>query len=318
MNSESNLNYVQYINKLTIERFSHKNSVIFGQNIIAGSRISGLGSNLDSQQGITAINTPNVENSLMGFGLGLMISGTDSAFIMKQHDFALLGLDQITNTVNVVKTYNLKASFILMMVVVDSGYEGPQASLNNLDEFASLSRSPVYFLNSQANIEYAFQSSRTPGFHIMAISQKSMKKPIVSYPSSTQLTPLGPVIENSIDSKALIIYFGLDLGYLTEIESIFKSKNLPVDFLIVSHIQGDMSIDSDYLSKYSSVLIVETSKSEVTYAQKLALSLTTVKRNVLYVGRQPSAEWSLVNPDLPEVTAIEIFNRWKVSQSEKQ
>ncbi len=315
MSGESNLNHVQYINKLIIERFSHKNSVIFGQNIIAGSRISGLGLNLDSQPGITALNTPNVENALMGFGLGLMISGTDSAFIMKQHDFALLGLDQITNTVNVAKTYNLKASFVLMMVVVDSGYEGPQASLNNLDEFASLSRSPVYFLNSQSNIDNAFHSSQAPGFHIMAISQKNMKSALRSYPNSSQLTPIGQIIKSSLDSKILIIYFGLDLVYLDQIESIFKEKDFSVDLMIVSRIQGDMSIDPAEISRYLSILIVDTSKAEVTYSQKLALSLMSVNHKILYIGRQPSLEWSYVNPDCPEVTASEIFNIWKVSQN---
>jgi hypothetical protein len=318
MSSEANLNNVQYVNKSIIERFSHKNSVIFGQNIVAGSRISGLGSNLDSQPGITAINTPNVENSLMGFGLGMMINGTDSVFIMKQHDFALLGLDQITNTVNVAKTYNLKASFVLIMVVVDSGYEGPQASLNNLDEFASLSRSPVYFLNSPSNIDDAFESSKTPGFHMMAISQKSMKNLVPSYPKANLLTPLGPIIENSADGKILIIFFGLDLGYLNEIESTFKANSFSVDLLIVSRIQGDMSIDSSSISKYSSVLVVETSKAEVSYSQKLTLSLIPVNHNILYVGRQSSLEWSYVNPDRPEVTAAEIFNKWKVSQNGKK
>jgi pyruvate/2-oxoglutarate/acetoin dehydrogenase E1 component len=308
---------VQYINKSIIDRFCHKNSVIFGQNIVAGSRISGLGSNLDSQPGITAINTPNVENSLMGFGLGMMINGTDSAFIMKQHDFALLGLDQITNTVNVAKTYNLKASFILIMVVVDSGYEGPQASLNNLDEFASLSRSPVYFLNSQSNIDDAFESSKTPGFHIMALSQKNMKNSVLSYPNTVHLTPIGHIVENSPDSKILIVYFGLDLGYLNEIESIFNADNFTVDLLIVSRIQGDMSIDSRSISKYSSILVVETSKAEVTYAQKLTLNLMSFSQSIMYVGRQSSLEWSCVNPDRPEVTPAEIFNKWKVSQNEK-
>ena len=175
MDSKASLTYAQYVNFKTVERFSARKSVIFGQNIVAGSRISGLGANLDTLKNVIALNTPNAENSLMGFGLGMMLSGVDSAFLMKQHDFALLGLDQITNTVNVAKNYPLTASFVVLMVIVDSGYEGPQASLNNLDEFASLSRSPVHLLNSRENIDRAFENSRNPGFHMMALSQKNMK-----------------------------------------------------------------------------------------------------------------------------------------------
>ena len=87
ISNDDKFNFVQYINASTIKRFENKKSVIFGQNIVAGSRISGLGAGLDQQKNIITRNSPNVENSLMGFGLGLMLSGTDAALIMKQHDF---------------------------------------------------------------------------------------------------------------------------------------------------------------------------------------------------------------------------------------
>jgi hypothetical protein len=311
MSNDTKFNFVQYINASTINRFEDKKSVIFGQNIVAGSRISGLGAGLDQQKNIITRNSPNVENSLMGFGLGLMLTGTDSALIMKQHDFALLGLDQLTNTVNVAKTYSLSASFIVMMVVVDSGFEGPQASLNNLDEFASLSRSPVHFLNTRENIDRAFKSSKTPGLHMMALSQKSMKLALVSYEDIGENVGIGELIRNSSQSSTLLIYFGLDLNYLNEINSEFNSHKVATDHLIVSGISSNMKIDEPLISHYKSIVVIDTSKSEISYAQMFSHKITSRGRKVTYVGREPSIKWSYVNGDQPEITPKTVYELWK-------
>jgi DNA (cytosine-5)-methyltransferase 3A len=51
------------------------------------------------------INSTNAENSLGGFGFGLMINGASSVFFMKQLDFLLLGIDQLVNTYNIITNY---------------------------------------------------------------------------------------------------------------------------------------------------------------------------------------------------------------------
>lgn len=310
-------NYAQYVNKKTIERFSARKSVVFGQNIVAGSRISGLGANLDQIENIIAINTPNVENSLMGFGLGMMLRGTDSAFIMKQHDFALLGLDQLTNTVNVAKNYPISASFLVIMVVVDSGYEGPQASLNNLDEFASLSRSPVYFLNSKQNIDRAFESSRNPGLHMMALSQKNMKAPINQDNNFSESFSTGHFIQSNKSSSILLIYFGLDLQYLYQTSNEFLSIGEIPDLFIIAKIGSKVQYDDLNLGKYSSIIVIDTSKSEITYAQKLVSELRTSFFNVIHVERIFSPAWGFVSQDLPETSPAGILEMWTRSKNGK-
>lgn len=310
-------NYTQYINRKTIERFSDRKSVVFGQNITAGSRISGLGASLDSIENITAINTPNVENALMGFGLGLMLSGTDSAFIMKQHDFALLGLDQLTNTVNALRSYQSLGSFVIIMVVVDSGYEGPQASLNNLDEFASLSRSPVYFLNTKTNIDAAFEFSRNPGLHIMALSQKSMKMPVYEPPENSVDNDLSHLIRFSESSSVLFIYFGLALEYIMDTQEQFKKYGVLSDLLIVAKIGSEFQLDHLTLSKYDSIIVMDTSKSEISYAQRLVSDLRSKFSKILYIGRICSEAWGFVSNDLPEVSPQEILEIWRGIESAK-
>ena len=57
---ELDMTYTQYINfqiKSQFENYHH--SVFYGQNIVAGSRISGLGAGLENVTGASAINTTN-------------------------------------------------------------------------------------------------------------------------------------------------------------------------------------------------------------------------------------------------------------------
>ena len=316
MIQETNQSFVQYINSRIKVRFGAGKNVVFGQNIVAGSRISGLGSGLDELDSIVAINTPNVENSLMGFGLGMMLSGTDSIFLMKQHDFALLGLDQLTNTVNLVRTLDLSSSFIVMMVVVDSGYEGPQSSLNNLDEFASLSRSPVHFLNTRNNIDVAFRASRKPGLHFMALSQSDMKKNLIDFSIESEVIDSGELVRTNSTSEVLIVYFGLNLSYLFEIHNEFIDLQLNTDLLIVGRLQQNLEIEEDLLRGYKSILIVNTSKSEISYAQKLAFEISRLHK-VTYIKRMPSSNWGYVFEDLPEIAPLEVVRLWKESKESK-
>ena len=76
-----------------------KGTIIFGQNITTGSRISGLTNNIEKIKKVEVINTQNSEASLTGFGFGLMIANTNSIYFSKQLDF-ILGLDHIINTLN--------------------------------------------------------------------------------------------------------------------------------------------------------------------------------------------------------------------------
>jgi pyruvate/2-oxoglutarate/acetoin dehydrogenase E1 component len=308
--TDENAKVVEIVNRALIRRLSKNGGVVFGQNITAGSRISGLGKGLDEQEGIIALNTPNSENSLMGFGLGLMLSGTDSAYVMKQHDFALLGLDHLTNTVNSSKLSRPTAAFIVLMVVVDSGFEGPQASLNNLDEFASLSRSPVHYLNTRGNMEAAFQSTQSGGLHLMAVSQKMLRNTFEDLPGDTNQSAIGALSVVSPVSEVLIVFFGLDLGYFREILAEFQNSGLQADYLIATSVSPSMGLGKERISKYKSIVVISTSKSEISYAQKWALSLSQISIPVRYFGRESSDRWSQVNEDRPELSPSDIFRKW--------
>ena len=95
------MNYIQCINDSLNKASDTENKfVVYGQNVVAGSCIGGLGRGIGDTANRTVINTPNVENTQVGVGFGLMLQGISSVYVMKQLDFLLLGIDQLTNTNN--------------------------------------------------------------------------------------------------------------------------------------------------------------------------------------------------------------------------
>lgn len=308
LNYDEVFSYTNYINSHIKDFFSlKKQGVIFGQNIISGSRISGLGKDLENIPDVKAINTTNSENSLMGLGLGLSLGGTPSMFIMKQHDFALLGLDQLTNSVNLIQHFGFRESFIIIMVVVDSGFEGPQASLNNLDEFVSLSRQPVYFLNSKQNIENAFNEARKPGLHMMVLSQKHMKSPILNLPNGV-LNSANSLLDNSVKSKNLLIYTGFDTEFIEQL--LLRAESLGTTFDLFLNCQIPFQ-DSYYgecsPQEYLRIAYIQDTKSLFTASHTEALKITTKNNDVRVFTRVPNKSWSSVYHDIPEYTAEEVI-----------
>ena len=97
--------YLNFINeqiRSTIEK--NDNLVLFGQNISAGSCLGGLTKNLKVNENSKIINSTNSENSLCGFGFGMMMNNVSSVFFMKQLDFLLLGIDHLVNTYNIIRS----------------------------------------------------------------------------------------------------------------------------------------------------------------------------------------------------------------------
>jgi pyruvate dehydrogenase E1 component beta subunit len=310
---EDNTNYTSFVNLQMKEFFGKKKyGAIFGQNIISGSRISGLGNNLDNLNNVKAINATNSENSLMGLGLGLALEGVPAIFLMKQHDFALLGLDQLTNTVNLISSQGFKESFIVLMVVVDSGYEGPQSSLNNIDDFASLTRSPIYLLNSKESIENAFVNAETPGLHMMVLSQKTMKKPLVNNIGGIQ--KIGSLIKyqkNSDGHKAenLIIYTGINLELLNRVIELSFEDEIFFDIMVVSDISPKSELDyNDYFTDYRKIAIIHDSKSIFTASHYMATKIDISNKRIRIFTRQASNIWATTNSDVPEYSAEDIVS----------
>lgn len=168
------MKYVEHINELLNKSLSHAGSVVlYGQNIAAGSCLGGLTRNLRTEPAGMIINTPNSENSLVGIGFGMMMHGISSIFFMKQLDFLVLGMDQLVNTWNVMRTREPAASFTIFPSVIDAGYQGKQSSFNNLPDLCALARIAGYTITNKQDAECIVESQLfKPGFRIISVSQR--------------------------------------------------------------------------------------------------------------------------------------------------
>ena len=155
------MNYIELVNNLLKEQVSkHERLVIFGQNISAGSCIGGMTRGLSIPKSGRIINSTNSENSLCGFGFGMMINEISSIFFMKQLDFLLLGVDHLVNTFNVIRNHKNNASFTIFPVVMDNGYQGLQSSSNNFADFCSIARIKGYSITNPMIIPLIHKQQR--------------------------------------------------------------------------------------------------------------------------------------------------------------
>jgi len=174
--------YLEHVNETLRKAVgAEEGLVVFGQNVSAGSRISGFTKGFVVKESGVIINSTNTENSLVGFGFGIMIGGGKSALFMKQLDFLFLGIDQLVNTYNIIRnSTHTKGSFTILPVIVDMGYEGPQSSSNNFADFCSIARIDGYAITNKYDVVKIIATHfAKPGFRIISVSQRMYKDEII-------------------------------------------------------------------------------------------------------------------------------------------
>ena len=221
------MKYVEFLNDVVRKKvLEPEHILLFGQNISAGSCISGFTRGLKVKPGGRIINTPNCENTLCGIGFGSMMNGVPAIFFMKQQDFLLLGIDQLVNTYNIVRRKTPKASFTIMPVIVDSGYEGPQSALNNLADFCSIARIPGYTITNKIDAKEIINKYLiAPGFRIIGISQRLFKTEIVDVPC-VYMNEDRSVFQYTKGEDVTIVCFNLSLPHGLEIHRRMAEKNV--------------------------------------------------------------------------------------------
>jgi len=305
------MDYVTQVNAtLRAELAKFDTSVVYGQNINAGSRLSGLAKGLSDIPGCKVINTPNVENSLVGMGFGLMLSGTPSMFLMKQQDFVLLGVDQLVNTWNALRSRGPFVPFIIAMIVVDSGWEGPQSSFNNTSGLSNLARIPAYFPTGATEIPLAVTGAFKGGPAILAVSQRMFKQePIVAGSNSDLSVSDSYVVYGSkADSAAapqLVILcsnFSLEYGWLVRESAIRRGYTVSV----LNYVRYEERLDNSILDLCASatrIVIFDDEKpgSREGKFLKDALRLTFSEIPVITMFRNDVDRWESPSADRLEV-----------------
>lgn len=275
--------------------------VLFGQNVSAGSCLSGLTRGLSTTQGLEMFNTPNCENAMVGFGFGLMMKGVDSAFFVKQHDFLLLTLDHMVNTYNIVKLSTPQAAFTIVCIVVDSGFEGPQSRLNNLSDFCSLADIDTFTINSQQDVEVLIPMMKEPGFRIVALSQRlfrgeimnvlahqSLSEHVVQYGRNTKVerTDVAIISMNFALSQAMMLADSLEERGKKATVVHFRTV-LPKDFTMLN----------ESLSSASLVVVLDDSRSINKSSDRLKLHVMEYFPNCKVYTQTRSASVSQIPPN---------------------
>jgi pyruvate/2-oxoglutarate/acetoin dehydrogenase E1 component len=263
------MKYVQYLNSLIKEQLgSQSDIVIYGQNIDAGSSLSGLTRGLSVKKGLI-INTQNSENLLVGAGFGLMLNNVSSVFFMKQMDFLLLGIDHLVNTYNIIRQSNPKASFTIFPVTVDSGFEGPQSSLNNFDDFCSIAGVDGYSFTNKNDAKVIISNHLVkPGFRILSTGQRLLRE------STLELNILhqeasGKYFQYKKGSDATIVCFNQALQYGLELSNLMQEKSISSSlFSINSHLQASYQFIFEDINFTKRLIIIDDSKSKNRLSDK--------------------------------------------------
>jgi len=280
------MKYVEFINEVVRAKvLEPEHILLFGQNISAGSCISGFTRGLKVKLGGRIINTPNCENTLCGIGFGSMMNGVPAVFFMKQQDFLLLGIDQLVNTYNIVRRKTPKASFTIMPVIVDSGYEGPQSALNNLADFCSIARVLGYTVTNKIDArEIINKYLIAPGFRIIGLSQRLFKTEIIDVPC-VYMNEERSVFQYTKGTDVTIVCFNLSLPHGLEIHRRMTEKNIHAS---VFSINAAMPIPWDEITadvqETQRVVIIDDVKSVNAPWQSLLNALyaqTKMKKHVV-------------------------------------
>jgi len=291
--------------------------VVYGQNVAAGSRIGGICRGVEEITNVRTLNTTNSENTLAGFGFGLLLAEVDAVYVLKQHDFMLLGMDQWRNTWNVLKNRQLNNSYVVIAPVVDSGYEGPQANLNNLQEFSSIFGCPTIIVNSYSGIRKSFEMVATSGLTILGLSQKMLKSGYVephdlAGDSNHFSIYCSDYIEEKRLTRLLIIVGFATKEVLDTLSNLKSFSNSYTYFVVALHLLNNSDTHKEVHKSLSyvdieDILIIDDSYSSINEASKLAREFSKIARgrceiiqidNTEHLGRPTDQEFQNLSSDI--------------------
>ena len=204
------MKYLEHVNALVKKEVASHPVIAFGQNITRGSCLGGFTRGIEPKKGGMTINSTNSENTLVGAGFGLMLEGASAIFFMKQLDFLLLGIDQLINTYNNIRSASVPkalGSFTIMPLIVDNGYQGPQSSFNNFADVCTIAKIRGYTVTNKHDARRILSKHMVSrGFRIIAVSQRLFGTELVALPRPLHVGKDDTVFQYSAGSDVTIVF----------------------------------------------------------------------------------------------------------------
>lgn len=309
------MKYLEFVNSLLKNEVEkHDKLVLFGQNISAGSCLGGLTRGLSVKSSSTIINSTNSENTLCGFGFGMMINGVSSIFFMKQLDFLLLGIDQLVNTYNIIRNTKQSngSSFTIMPIIVDNGYQGPQSSFNNLPDVCSIARIPGFAITTKWELEKIIPSELiSPGFRIITVSQRLFKEELLFPEKLYYSNDKNTVFQygSGLDATIVCFNFSFPQGWMLYQELNKNNVNTSI-FNVTSPTPTNWNKIIENVQSTRKLIIIDDSKSHNLACDALVsdiCGMCNLKKKII-LKRQISDDWLNPISDLMELDMNHIVN----------
>lgn len=251
--------------------------LLYGENIDTGSRIAGLARGLKVNPAGRILNVGNCELTHIGLGLGMMLDGGNAAVFMKQLDFLLLGIDQMVNTFNFIRTTRPAGdygSFTIYPIVCDQGYQGPQSSLNAASDFASMVNIPVYCLNGAEDARQVIRDQFVaPGFRVVCVSQRLFGAPSLDLPVESRSAD-NAVFRYRSGTDVTIACYNFSLRDGVELADQLAAEGITADLFHVNYVPGmDTRPLVESCARTGALIAVDDSKSVVKFADMLVTEL---------------------------------------------
>jgi pyruvate/2-oxoglutarate/acetoin dehydrogenase E1 component len=297
---------IDNFNKI-LSKYIQARTILFGQNITTGSRISGMTNFLDHmKKKVEIFNTQNSENTLIGFGLGLALNARKSIYFVKQLDFILLGIDHIVNTLNSLILEKTKGNFSIITYIVDSGNEGPQSRFHSLQEIATMSNVNCVYLIFPEDIRYNLQKINKNIFNIFCLSQKNSQ--LVMNPKCIKIYEKGKIFKYSKGNKATILAVGFS-SYFVYNNIIRKNVDKYDFFSINNPLVKNFDIIIESAIRTKKVMFFDDSRSSnKNLLGNLELSLKNLRKDIKFFKyyRKDSIKQLYVNEDIYKPTLEKI------------
>jgi pyruvate/2-oxoglutarate/acetoin dehydrogenase E1 component len=311
------MKYIEYLNGLIkTEVLKHDHCVLFGQNINAGSCLGGLTRNIKMNGASKIFNSTNAENSLVGFGFGLMMNGASGVFLMKQLDFLLLGIDQLVNTFNILRSLKDKypaGSFTIVATVVDSGYDGPQSSFNNFFDICSIAHIDGYTVTNKADADHIFTNHfLQPGFRIIALSQRLSKEDIDETAKPLRVINNGDIFQYREGEDVTVVSFNFASPQAIQLTAFLEKNNTTASHF---HVNATAKVDWETIVadvvKTRKIIVIDDSKSLQTPGDALLARLCGMEVNKKIILRRELKEnWLHPVSDIFELDEAAVLSQF--------
>lgn len=228
----------------------------------------------------------------IGIGLGMMLDGGNVVLFMKQLDFLPLGIDQSVNTFTPIRAFcsiESLGSFTIFVNVCDHGYQGPQSSLNCVNDFSSMVNINAYCLNASEDVSNVISDQFvTPGFRMVCTSQRLFGTPALDIPIVASAGDNSLFKYRSGNNLTVACYnFALRDGL--ELAEQLSRASVQSDLFHVNYVPGmDTEPLIESCSRTGSLLLLDDSKAIAKLGDVLVTELQSRGSDidVLSLGRR--------------------------------